>query len=76
MNALNNEVKTVSRLPTPRQKEVLRLMAEGLQNKEIASRLDLSVSTIKMHINAVYVRLGVKTRVAAVVKAHNLGFLC
>lgn len=45
-----------------REKQVLRLMAEGLTNAEIADNLFLSVSTIKSHISTTFVKLGVRSR--------------
>ena len=45
-----------------REKQVLRLMAEGLTNAEIADTLFLSVSTIKSHISTVFAKLGVRSR--------------
>jgi len=44
---------------TPRQREVLQLIAEGLSNKEIASRLDLSVKTVETHRTELMERLGI-----------------
>ncbi|MBR1945189.1 MAG: response regulator transcription factor [Alphaproteobacteria bacterium] len=57
---------------TPKQKEVLKYLAKGFQNKEIASQMNLSVSTIKLHVSGVILRLNVKTRTAAVVRAQEL----
>lgn len=48
---------------TPREEEVLRLMAAGSTNQEIARTLYISESTVKKHVNAVYRKLGVKSRV-------------
>jgi DNA-binding NarL/FixJ family response regulator len=47
---------------TPRQRDILGLVAEGLSNAEIARRLYLSESTVKQHLRAVYKALGVKDR--------------
>ena len=44
---------------TPRELEVLRLMAEGLPNKTIAARLDISEHTVKFHVNTILGKLGV-----------------
>jgi len=46
-----------------REREILRLVAEGLGNRQIASRLRLAVPTIRTHLNSVYGKLQVKTRV-------------
>lgn len=51
---------------TPRQKDVLDLLLEGRTNKEIARDLDLSESTIKIHVAALFRALGVRNRVEAV----------
>lgn len=58
---------------TPRQREVLALLADGLRAKEIAARLSLSVRTVRNHIHAVHRRLGVNSQLAAVAKARELG---
>ena len=60
---------------TPRQREVLALLAAGCRAKEIASRLSLSVPTVRNHIHALLRRLEVDSQLAAVAKAHELG-LC
>ncbi len=58
-----------------REIEVLKLVAEGLSNQEIAVRLYLSLRTIKFHTGNIYGKLGVKSRTEAVAKAHALGLL-
>jgi DNA-binding CsgD family transcriptional regulator len=58
-----------------REIDVLRLMADGQSNKEIAQALILALSTIKMHIKHIYGKLGVKNRVQAVAQARALGLL-
>ncbi|MBQ7632647.1 MAG: response regulator transcription factor [Alphaproteobacteria bacterium] len=60
---------------TPRQKEVLSCMADGLQNKQIAYNLGLSEGTVKIHITQLMRTLGVSNRTAAVRKAVDLGLL-
>ncbi|ASM77699.1 hypothetical protein VITFI_CDS1921 [Vitreoscilla filiformis] len=59
---------------THRQVDVLRLLIEGKSNKLIARALDLSESTIKTHVQAIFERLGVKTRAQAVVAAAKRGW--
>jgi len=60
---------------TPRETEVLRLLAEGLSNKTIASRLGISDHTAKYHINAIMSKLGARTRTEAVARAARLGLI-
>lgn len=54
---------------TPRELEVLELVSEGLANKAIARRLEISVSTVKFHVNALLGKLGAKTRTELAVRA-------
>ena len=54
---------------TDREREVLALMVEGLNNNEIADRLVVSPSTVKFHIANIFMKLGVENRVAAVTTA-------
>ncbi|MEJ2560484.1 MAG: LuxR C-terminal-related transcriptional regulator, partial [Anaerolineae bacterium] len=58
-----------------RELEVLQLIAEGLTNPEIASRLFLSLHTIKVHTRNIYGKLGVHNRTEAVTRARALGVL-
>jgi DNA-binding NarL/FixJ family response regulator len=60
---------------TPREQEVLQLLAEGLPNKTIADRLRISEHTVKFHVNAILSKLGVQSRTEAVVRAMRLGLL-
>jgi LuxR family maltose regulon positive regulatory protein len=58
-----------------RELEVLRLIAEGLTNQEIARRLYISLSTVKGHTTNIFAKLGVATRTQAVARARGLGIL-
>jgi len=58
-----------------REVEVLRLLAEGRRNADIAARLGVSVPTVKTHVNNVFAKLGVRDRTAAVAAAAALGLL-
>jgi ATP/maltotriose-dependent transcriptional regulator MalT len=60
---------------SPREEEVIRGIAQGKSNKEIARDLDLVDNTIKFHLRNIYRKLGVKKRVPAVKKARELGIL-
>jgi DNA-binding NarL/FixJ family response regulator len=60
---------------TAREREVLQLLAEGLPNKSIAQRLDISEHTVKFHVNAILRKLGAQSRTEAVVQATRLGLI-
>jgi two-component system, NarL family, nitrate/nitrite response regulator NarL len=60
---------------TPRELEVLELVAEGLSNKLIAVRLEISEHTAKFHVNTILNKLGAQSRTEAVVRAARLGLL-
>jgi DNA-binding CsgD family transcriptional regulator len=56
-----------------RELEVLQLVAEALTNREIASRLFLSLNTVKAHTRNIYGKLGAHSRTQAVARARGLG---
>ena len=60
---------------TPREQEVLQLVAKGLSNREIAAVLGREESTIKVHVKSVLAKLEVNDRTDAVVVAIQRGFL-
>jgi DNA-binding CsgD family transcriptional regulator len=60
---------------TPRELEVLALLCEGLPNKLISRRLDISSATVKCHISRILSELGVSSRLQAVVAAARQGLV-
>jgi DNA-binding CsgD family transcriptional regulator len=60
---------------TPREHEILGLIAEGLSNREIGERLFVSENTVKTHSSRLFDKLGVNRRVQAVVKGRELGLI-
>jgi DNA-binding NarL/FixJ family response regulator len=60
---------------TPRERDVLRLVALGLGNKEIAAELELSTHTVKYHLASVLAKLGARSRTEAVSRGIRTGLL-
>ena len=64
-------------IPTlsPRQLDVLALLAEGHANKEIRFRLDIAERTVRAHLTELFAALGVSTRVNAILRAREIGLI-
>ena len=61
-----------TQLMTPRETEVLELMAQGFRNREIAAAFVISESTVKIHVRHVLEKLGVRTRTQAVARYQDM----
>ena len=62
-------------LLTPREREILTLLGEGLSNKAMARRLGISVHTVKFHLEALFIKLDATSRAEAVVKGLRGGVI-
>jgi two-component system, NarL family, response regulator YdfI len=69
------ELDPSDQILTPREIEVLRMIAEGLGNKEIASKLIISDHTVKFHISSIFAKLGCSNRAAAVTLGIRQGLI-
>ena len=65
----------VATLVTPRELEIVRMVATGLRNKEIAARLSISEGTVKLHLHHIYEKLQVDGRLALLVYARDHGLV-
>lgn len=74
LNLELNRAPPIEKL-TPREMEVLSLLAEGLSNKAIAYELGISEHTVKFHVNAIFGKLGAQSRTEAAVRATQLGLI-
>lgn len=67
--------KDIFEEPTKRELDVLELVAQGLRDKEVASQLYITVSTVIAHMRNIRKKLLVPNRMQAVIKAHQIGWL-
>jgi DNA-binding NarL/FixJ family response regulator len=68
-------VREASRLLTPREIEIVRMIAQGLRNRAVAERLSISEGTVKIHLHNIYEKLGVDGRLALVLFAQEKGLV-
>lgn len=69
------EIETQLERLTPREKEVLRMMAEGTSSRDIAKKLGISYTTVRTHIRSLGSKLGVHSKLEAIVKARELALV-
>lgn len=73
--SVRSEQKKLAEPLTPREKEMLRFVAAGMSNKEIADRLCLSLRTVKAHLSNIFNKMNVASRSEALVTALRLGII-
>jgi DNA-binding NarL/FixJ family response regulator len=73
--AASQETEPIEEALTPREREVLELLGQGLSNKEIAGRLGISDHTVKFHVSSVYGKLGVSSRTEALNRGLRRGLI-
>ena len=71
----SNDVSSNNKHLTNRQLEVLKYLAQGLSNKQIAYQMNVSEATVKLHINALLRAVGATNRTQAVIKAQQMGIV-
>jgi DNA-binding CsgD family transcriptional regulator len=60
---------------TPREHDVLALVADGLRNRDVAARLGITEHTVKFHLSAIFGKLGASSRTEAVRRGFQLGLI-
>ena len=68
-------VARLAGLVTPRELQIVRMIASGLRNKEIAARLSISEGTVKIHLHNIYEKLAVDGRLELLVYARQHGLV-
>ncbi len=56
---------------TQKEREVIELLSKGLSNSDIANRLNISINTVKYHLQNIYTKLNVKNRLQATIEYHS-----
>ena len=69
------EAASIDQALTERERDVMRLIAEGLSNKDVADQLEISEGTVKLHVHHIYRKTGVRTRPGLIALAHRIGAL-
>ncbi len=72
LTGLQRRVRSSAGVLTPRERQLLGLLAEGYRNKELASLLRIKEQTVKIHLHSLFRKLNVRTRVEAALKAAEL----
>ncbi len=72
---LNRNSSTVEESLTQREHEILHMIIDGMSNKEIAQRLTVTLGTVKWHVNQIYGKLGVRSRIQAIIRARELNLI-
>jgi DNA-binding NarL/FixJ family response regulator len=79
LNQFSEEIKTIGTLHygllSPREREIVRLIARGRTNKEIAKRLSISVRTVERHRSSIMNKLGLQNRAELIVYAVQQGLM-
>lgn len=65
----------VAEMLSPRETEIVKMVATGLRNKDIADRLDIGSGTVKTHLHAIYEKLGLRGRVELTMYAYERGMV-
>lgn len=75
LTANEEDLLTIAVRLTPRERECIRLCAEGLSDKQVAHMLDRSISTVVMHLQSAMRKLGARNRAQAIARAAHYGML-
>jgi DNA-binding CsgD family transcriptional regulator len=72
-NAKPGKYKRLLMLLSPREKQILEMICDGMSNEEIATILDIQALTVKFHLKTIYAALGTNKRHAAIIEAVKAG---